>query len=244
MFKLPEAAQRLGVSIDTARRYVRDGELPSVFIGGAYRISQEDLDAFIESRRGTHPKGQAPHEGATGGAVTQRIQRDYPRFLMDQEEFNDLVEAADDDAAAEISAEIRRAVADVEASRDECEPVPAATNGTSMEFINLLDSYFQKSNRMMLRKVLLGQPVLLEERRREARAEFIRVTEDLDDAGIEQLREDLPAHELERPELWKDPRSRAEEIATRMFILGLILQIRSSEATGRERETLGQLIAS
>ncbi len=49
--KIPDAAQRLELSEKTVRRHVKSGELPSVFIGGVYRISEEGLEAFIESRR-------------------------------------------------------------------------------------------------------------------------------------------------------------------------------------------------
>jgi excisionase family DNA binding protein len=49
--KIPDAAQRLELSEKTVRRHVKSGELPSVFIGGMYRISEEGLEAFIESRR-------------------------------------------------------------------------------------------------------------------------------------------------------------------------------------------------
>ncbi len=62
--KLPEVAQRLGVSEKTARRYVKAGTLPSVFVGGAYRVSEEDLEAFLQGARvtpeGGSPKGSAP----------------------------------------------------------------------------------------------------------------------------------------------------------------------------------------
>lgn len=44
--KIPEVARRLDVSEKTARRYIRSGELPSVFIGGAYRVSEEDLIGY------------------------------------------------------------------------------------------------------------------------------------------------------------------------------------------------------
>ncbi len=49
--KLPEVARRLGISERTARRYVKSGILPSRFIGGAYRVSPEDLEAFLERTR-------------------------------------------------------------------------------------------------------------------------------------------------------------------------------------------------
>lgn len=44
--KIPEVARRLDVSEKTARRYIRSGELPSTFIGGAYRVSEEDLASY------------------------------------------------------------------------------------------------------------------------------------------------------------------------------------------------------
>jgi excisionase family DNA binding protein len=44
--KIPEVARRLDISEKTARRYIRSGELPSAFIGGAYRVSEEDLASY------------------------------------------------------------------------------------------------------------------------------------------------------------------------------------------------------
>jgi excisionase family DNA binding protein len=58
--KIPEVARRLDVSEPTVRRMVKGGKLPSVFIGGAYRISEEDLAEYIESARVTLGKAQAP----------------------------------------------------------------------------------------------------------------------------------------------------------------------------------------
>jgi excisionase family DNA binding protein len=59
--KLAEVAQRLGVSEKTARRYVKSGELPSVFVGNAYRISEEDLAEYLQHARvrpgDSNPKG-------------------------------------------------------------------------------------------------------------------------------------------------------------------------------------------
>jgi excisionase family DNA binding protein len=48
--KLPEVARRLDVSEKTARRMVKSGKLPAVFIGGAYRVSEEDLAEHLELR--------------------------------------------------------------------------------------------------------------------------------------------------------------------------------------------------
>lgn len=49
--KLAEVARRLDVSEKTARRYVKSGELPSMFIGNAYRVSEEDLEGYLRDAR-------------------------------------------------------------------------------------------------------------------------------------------------------------------------------------------------
>ncbi len=49
--KIPELARRLDVSEPTARRMVKGGKLPSVFVGGAYRVSEEDLAAYLEDAK-------------------------------------------------------------------------------------------------------------------------------------------------------------------------------------------------
>jgi excisionase family DNA binding protein len=58
--KIPELAHRLDVSEKTARRYVKEGKLPSVFIGGAFRVSEEDLKEFLEGAKVNPGKAQAP----------------------------------------------------------------------------------------------------------------------------------------------------------------------------------------
>jgi excisionase family DNA binding protein len=56
--KLPEVARRLDVSEKTARRMVKSGKLPAVFVGGAYRVSEEDLAEYLEGAR-VAPSGKA-----------------------------------------------------------------------------------------------------------------------------------------------------------------------------------------
>ncbi len=58
--KLPEVARRLDVSEKTARRMVKSGSLPAVFIGGAYRISEEDLEEYLENAKVAPGKAEAP----------------------------------------------------------------------------------------------------------------------------------------------------------------------------------------
>jgi excisionase family DNA binding protein len=58
--KIPEVARRLDVSEPTVRRMVKGGKLPSVFIGGAYRVSEKDLEEYLESAKVTPGKAAAP----------------------------------------------------------------------------------------------------------------------------------------------------------------------------------------
>jgi excisionase family DNA binding protein len=62
--KIPEVARRLDISEKTARRYVKAGTLPSTFIGGAYRVTEEDLEEFVHRAEvkpeDASPKAQAP----------------------------------------------------------------------------------------------------------------------------------------------------------------------------------------
>lgn len=46
---LPEAARRLGVSIDTLRRRVKDGTLPHIFLARKYRIRTDHLDEWARA---------------------------------------------------------------------------------------------------------------------------------------------------------------------------------------------------
>ena len=59
--KIPELARRLDVSEKTARRYIKTGVLPSRFIGGAYRVSERDVERFVEDAKVEPGKGRAPH---------------------------------------------------------------------------------------------------------------------------------------------------------------------------------------
>ncbi len=58
--KIPEVARQLDVSEPTVRRMVKGGKLPSVFVGGAYRISETDLEEYLENARVIPGKAPAP----------------------------------------------------------------------------------------------------------------------------------------------------------------------------------------
>lgn len=46
-FTVQQASQRLTVSVETVRRYIREGELKAYRIGGGYRIPEEAISEFI-----------------------------------------------------------------------------------------------------------------------------------------------------------------------------------------------------
>jgi excisionase family DNA binding protein len=47
---LPEAAERLGVSVYTVRRWIKDGKLKAFRPGKEYRIREADLEEFLAAR--------------------------------------------------------------------------------------------------------------------------------------------------------------------------------------------------
>ena len=57
---VPRIAYLLGVSDPTVRRWIRDGDLPSLELNGCRRIFRKDLDAYLAFRRkyGLRPLGQ------------------------------------------------------------------------------------------------------------------------------------------------------------------------------------------
>ncbi len=56
-----DVARTLNVNVQTVRRYVREGALPSVRFAGTVRICRDALEAR-SSPRSTIPKEIAPHE--------------------------------------------------------------------------------------------------------------------------------------------------------------------------------------
>ena len=56
MFYTPEdIADMLELSVDTIRRYIREGLLMAVKLKGSYRIKREDFERFIEERKTVKP---------------------------------------------------------------------------------------------------------------------------------------------------------------------------------------------
>jgi len=49
-YTVEEVKDILKVSIETVRRYVRNGKLPAIKLGGKYiRIAKKDLEEFLET---------------------------------------------------------------------------------------------------------------------------------------------------------------------------------------------------
>ena len=60
MLKIVEVGRELGLSEPTVRRYLKTGKIPSVFIGGRYRVRRSALEEFVR-RSEVRPVGaQAP----------------------------------------------------------------------------------------------------------------------------------------------------------------------------------------
>jgi len=55
MLTVQEIAERLELHPHTIRRYIWGGKLPAAKFGRVWRVSEEDLRAFIEERK--RPKG-------------------------------------------------------------------------------------------------------------------------------------------------------------------------------------------
>ncbi len=83
MLKLPEVAQRLGVSEKTARRYIKAGTIPSVFIGNAYRVQEDDLEEYVR-------QAQVEPGGTSAPKVLSRPSPEAPEAQADEERREEL----------------------------------------------------------------------------------------------------------------------------------------------------------
>lgn len=50
---LEDVAELLGVNYQLIYRLVRAGELPAIRLGRVYRVTEEDLDAYLEAKKTT-----------------------------------------------------------------------------------------------------------------------------------------------------------------------------------------------
>jgi excisionase family DNA binding protein len=106
--KIPEVARRLDVSEPTVRRMVKGGRLPSVFIGGAYRVSEADLEEFLENAKVQPGKAQAPssREPSLLDGLEERhqLRTEVENFISEGQEALDYPDLTQD-IAYQISAE-------------------------------------------------------------------------------------------------------------------------------------------
>jgi len=51
MLTVNEVADRVGLHMETIRRYIREGKLPASKFGRVWRVAEEDLKVFIEERK-------------------------------------------------------------------------------------------------------------------------------------------------------------------------------------------------
>src|SRR5215471_3527840 len=56
LLSIEDVADRLGLHVRTVRTYVREGRLKAVRIGKQYRITHEDLEAFVGAPVGGEPE--------------------------------------------------------------------------------------------------------------------------------------------------------------------------------------------
>ena len=61
-----QVAQQLQVDTKTVRKWIRDGELTAIDIGGEYRVRQSALDDFLKRRERVISKDNEQQQDAPG----------------------------------------------------------------------------------------------------------------------------------------------------------------------------------
>lgn len=79
LLTIPQAADRLAMSVDTVQRAITAGHLDTVRVGRSVRIAEADLEAFINARRGSHARSLAMHPSAATSVVPMTGRRRKPR---------------------------------------------------------------------------------------------------------------------------------------------------------------------
>lgn len=62
VYKLQEVADKLGVTTDTLRKYIREGRLAGQKVGGHWHVSEDALRDFFKTPWGEH-KGEEKEAG-------------------------------------------------------------------------------------------------------------------------------------------------------------------------------------
>ncbi len=92
--KIPELARQLDISEQTARRMVKDGRIPSVFVGGAYRVEKGDLRNYLMAAR--VKVDASPKAEAVTLEEWLEARCDHSFLAMDFEELRHFLEQAED----------------------------------------------------------------------------------------------------------------------------------------------------
>jgi excisionase family DNA binding protein len=73
LLPLPEAAERLGVSVYTVRRWIKEGKLRAFRPGKEYRVREPDFEEFLRTRE-VRPKAprRSPFEPTFNDALDER----------------------------------------------------------------------------------------------------------------------------------------------------------------------------
>jgi excisionase family DNA binding protein len=50
LYSTDEVAAFMNVTPRTVQRWIREGRLPAMIVGGTYRVKREDLQGFVKSR--------------------------------------------------------------------------------------------------------------------------------------------------------------------------------------------------
>ncbi len=69
LLSIPEVCQELGMGKSWVYRNIRSGEIPSVKLGGNIKVSRQDLEAYLERQRTSHPSKEEPLATAEGEDV-------------------------------------------------------------------------------------------------------------------------------------------------------------------------------
>jgi excisionase family DNA binding protein len=105
----PQVARKLGVNIQTVRGYIRSGELGAARIGRRYVITREDVDRFVEARKGPRRNTDIGLTDA-GRKTVEKVKADSDRVMAYLEE----VPGAGSDEIAEAlgleAVEVQRAL--------------------------------------------------------------------------------------------------------------------------------------
>src|SRR5687767_322514 len=79
LLKLTEVARRLGISEPTARRYVKSGKLPSIYVGHAYRVRDVDVEEFLRQAQ-VRPGESLPKAGAPFSKASENQEKRRARI--------------------------------------------------------------------------------------------------------------------------------------------------------------------